>query len=92
MEDDLILVQIPAYRDPQLVHTLDSLFAEAAHPERLRVSLCWQCAPRDRLPRRYLDAPAIHIDRVDYRESRGANWARSRAQRQLCGHPTDSAG
>ncbi len=87
MEDDLILVQIPAYRDPQLVHTLDSLFAEAAHPERLRVSLCWQCAPRDRLPRRYLDAPAIHIDRVDYRESRGANWARSRAQRQWRDEP-----
>ncbi|WP_115512500.1 MULTISPECIES: GlcNAc-transferase family protein [Xanthomonas] len=82
-----ILVQIPAYRDPQLVHTLDSVFEQAANPDRLRVSVCWQCAPRDRLPHRYADMPGLRIDRVDYRDSRGANWARRRAQRQWRDEP-----
>lgn len=82
-----LFVQIPAYRDPQLVHTLDSLFAQSAAPDRIRVRVCWQCAPRDRLPRRYLDNASVEIDRVDYRDSRGANWARRRVQKAWRGEP-----
>lgn len=82
-----IFVQIPAYRDPQLVHTLDSLLSQTHNPESLRVRICWQRAARDRLPRRYADATAVEIDDVDYRESRGANWARRRVQRHWRGEP-----
>ena len=82
-----IFVQIPSYRDPQLVHTLDSLFAEAHHPDRLRVRICWQRGQRDRLPRHYADTASVEIDAVDYRESRGANWARRRVQRHWRGEP-----
>jgi Glycosyltransferase (GlcNAc) len=87
MIDGRIFVQIPAYRDPQLVHTLDSLFTQAYDPEGLRVCICWQRAPRDRLPIRYAIAAAVEIDEVDYRASRGANWARRRVQRQWRGEP-----
>lgn len=85
--DRRIFVQIPAYRDPELVPTLDSLFGEARHPERLRVSICWQRAPRDRLPARYAKSSAVDIDAVDYRRSRGANWARRRVQKRWAGEP-----
>lgn len=88
MDDDgRIFVQIPAYRDPQLVATMDSLFDRARHPKRLRVCVCWQHGPADRLPRRYARGNAVEIDDVDYRVSRGANWARRRLQKRWNGEP-----
>jgi hypothetical protein len=36
------LVQIPAYRDRQLLATIRDLFERARHPERLRVLVAWQ--------------------------------------------------
>jgi Glycosyltransferase (GlcNAc) len=88
MYDDQIFVQIPAYRDPQLFPTLDSLFAEACNPNRLRVRVCWQHSSREVLPKRYkgLSSP-VEFDDVDYRESRGANWARRRVQNNWRGEP-----
>lgn len=82
-----IFVQIPAYRDPQLVPTLDSLFEQARHPARLRVRVCWQHGPRDRLPPRYRTMPGLEIDAIEHRESRGANWARRRVQRHWRDEP-----
>ena len=37
-----IFVSIAAYRDPECAWTLHSLFAAAAHPERVRVGVVWQ--------------------------------------------------
>lgn len=82
-----IFVQIPAYRDPQLVETLDSLIGQARHPERLRIAICWQRAPQDRLPKRLERMTNLEIDHVDYRASRGANWARRRIQKQWRDEP-----
>jgi len=39
---DTIFVQIPAYRDPELVPTLVDLIEKAQAPRRLRVGVCWQ--------------------------------------------------
>lgn len=77
-----IFVSVAAYRDPDCVNTLQSLFATAHDPDRLRVGLCWQALPgaddelypvRDRK-----DQCAVLA--VDARESRGASWARSRIE------------
>lgn len=87
MAPERIFVQIPAYRDPQLVHTLDSLFAQAAHPDKLRVRVCWQHASRDTLPVRWRRNPQVEIDSVHFRDSKGANWARRRVQRHWNGEP-----
>lgn len=87
MNDNRIFVQIPAYRDPQLGPTLDSLFEQAADPSRLRVRVCWQKARHDRLPKRHLHSPQVEIDAVDYQTSKGANWARRRVQRHWRGEP-----
>lgn len=37
-----IFVQMAAYRDPQLIPTLLDMAKNAAHPELLKVGICWQ--------------------------------------------------
>lgn len=82
---DTIFVQIPAYRDGELVNTLDSLFNHAACPRRLRVCVCWQHAPSERIPASLQRLPNLEIIDVDYRLSRGANWARRCVQKRWRG-------
>ncbi|WP_254064003.1 UDP-N-acetylglucosamine-transferase [Granulicella sp. S190] len=72
----LIFVSIAAYRDPQLVPTLEDCIGKAQHPERLRFGICWQHDPhQDTLPFRSDDC--FRILAVDWRDSKGACWARS---------------
>ncbi|MGE3190698.1 MAG: WlaTC/HtrL family glycosyltransferase, partial [Vicinamibacterales bacterium] len=71
-----IFISIAAYRDPELVPTLEDCLAKAAHPDRLRFGICWQHGPEEeRLP--WADDPRFRILDVDWRESRGACWARA---------------
>jgi hypothetical protein len=77
--NDLIFVQIPSYRDPELPKTINSMLAAAAAPERLRVGICWQYdewTATDLDP--WLDDPRFRIDEVYYRHARGCSWARAR--------------
>ena len=72
----LIFVSIAAYRDPQLIPTIEDCIVKAKHPERLRFGICWQHDPEsDTLPLRNDDC--FRILAIDWRESRGACWARS---------------
>jgi hypothetical protein len=74
--NNLIFVSIAAYRDPQLIPTIEDCIVKAKHPERLRFGICWQHDPEsDTLPLRNDDC--FRILAVDWRESRGACWARS---------------
>ena len=85
--DDQIFVQVAAYRDPLLPATLESLFDEAAKPERLRVCLCWQHSRGERLPVKFRRARGVEVLDVDHRLSRGANWARSLIQKRWRDEP-----
>jgi hypothetical protein len=82
-----VFVQMPAYRDTELVSTLRDLFAKAADPDLLRVVVFWQKAPWESLP------PSLHRHRnlevieVPYQTSRGCNWARSVLQKEWRGEP-----
>lgn len=87
MTHDPIFVQIACYRDRQLTATLDSLLGEAFDPSRLRICICWQHAPQERMPARFARARNIEILDVDYRLSRGANWARRQVQKRWKGEP-----
>jgi hypothetical protein len=87
MAHEQIFVQIAAYRDGQLPHTLDSLLGEAFDAGRLRVCVCWQHARHERIPARFRHSPNIEILEVDHRLSRGANWARRQVQRRWKGEP-----
>jgi Glycosyltransferase (GlcNAc) len=82
MHNDQIFVQIPAYRDPQLFPTLESLFAQARNPDRLRVRVCWQRAVNDLVPHHSkILMRSIEVDEVEHDVSHGANWARRRVQK-----------
>lgn len=70
-----IFVSIASYRDPQLGPTVRNCLAKADYPGELRFGICWQHAPDEPWPLER-DARFRVLD-VDYRESRGACWARA---------------
>lgn len=84
---DNIFVQTAAYRDSELIHTLQSLLDEAAYPQLLRVCVCWQHAESEHIPLRLRRLTNIEIIDGDYRMSHGANWARGCVQRHWRNEP-----
>ena len=45
MEANTIFVQVAAYRDPELMNTLNDMLEHADHPENLHICVCWQHGP-----------------------------------------------
>ena len=84
--NDLIFVSIAAYRDPQLVPTLEDCIAKAQHPHRLRFGICWQHAPQDD-PLPYRPDDCFRILDIDWKQSKGACWARSEVMKLWRGEP-----
>lgn len=82
-----IFIQIAAYRDPQLIPTLQDCLTMARHPENLVFSIAWQHAREDAWDQ--LDAfksdPRFRILEFDYRESQGVCWARHQLQQHYAG-------
>ena len=75
-EADLIFVSIAAYRDPQLAPTIADCLRKASHPERLRFGICWQHGAEESALS-FLDDSRFRVLDVDWRDSRGACWARA---------------
>lgn len=86
-KQDEIFVQIPSYRDEQLTSTIESLLNNAYDRTRLKVAVCWQHDKSEALEKRIFDLENINIIDVDYRESKGANWARSIVQKYWQNEP-----
>ena len=79
-----IFVQIVSYRDPECWHTITDLFAKAARPERVFVGLCQQVDPVEDLEyvsRAYPNPEQVRELRYDWRDAKGAGWARASAQK-----------
>lgn len=82
MPQPRIFVQIASYRDPECAPTIADLFAQAAHPERISVGVCWQYHPEEDAPT-YVDPArpdqvrvvAFPVDRCE-----GVCWARRQTQ------------
>ncbi len=72
----MIFVSIASYRDQQLIPTIQDCLAKASHPERLRFGICWQHALGE-IPPPFAADPRFRILDIDYRQSRGACWARA---------------
>jgi hypothetical protein len=72
----IIFVSIASYRDSQLVPTVRDCLDKARHPERLRFGICWQHGSEELLPE-WFGSEQISLVDVDYRQSRGACWARA---------------
>jgi hypothetical protein len=76
LDNDHIFVSIASYRDLQLVPTVEDLIAKADEPLLLRFGICWQHgAEISSLP--FAGDPRFQILDVDWRQSRGACWARA---------------
>jgi hypothetical protein len=75
-EKNRIFVSIASYRDPQLVPTIDDCIKKASHPQQLRFGICLQRdAEEAQFP--FVDDPRFQVLEVDWRESKGACWARA---------------
>ncbi len=79
-EQDLIFVSLAAYRDPQLVPTVEDCLRKASFPARLRLGICWQHGDEDLPPHLWTD-PRLRILDVPWQNSRGACWARAEVMR-----------
>lgn len=78
--NSLIFVAIASYRDPQLAPTIRDCIAKADDPDGLRFGICWQRDAADAdLP--YRNDPRFRVLDVDWRQSRGACWARAECMR-----------
>ena len=73
-----IYVQIPAYRDPELLRTLQDLTATAADADRLRIAVAWQYGPDElHLESRLRSCGNVELIRVPASRSQGCNWSRN---------------
>lgn len=81
-KDKSIFVQIASYRDPELLPTLDDLFANADNPDNLTVCIAWQHSVKDKWDNLddYLDDPRVIIIDIPYEKAKGACWARNLIQ------------
>ena len=84
MRDNHVFIQIAAYRDPELIPTINDCLSKARFPENLVFSIAWQHSSNDGWDN--LDAfsadPRFKIIDIDCEESMGACWARNRLQQQ----------
>lgn len=78
---DRIYVQIPAYRDSELLVTVRDMIRTAKHPNRLRIAIAWQYGEDEKhIEHKLCEYGNIDLIKIPAQESRGCNWARSLLQ------------
>lgn len=84
MKEGKIFIQIASYRDPQLTHTLKDCIDKAKHPENLVFVIAWQHSVDDEWDTlsEYINDERFKIIDIDYRDSKGACWARNLIQQR----------
>jgi hypothetical protein len=82
MGNQKIFIQIASYRDPQLLLTLNDCISKSKYPENLVFSIAWQHSVDDEWDTlgEYANDSRFKIIDIDYRDSKGACWARNRLQ------------
>jgi hypothetical protein len=81
-----IYVQIPAYKDRELLPTVRDLMRTARNPGRLRVAIAWQYGEgEEHLEQELRQAGNVELVKIRADESQGCNWARSLLQRRWSG-------
>lgn len=80
--DNTIFIQIAAYRDPQLSHTLKDMLDKAKYPENLRVGIAWQHSADDAWDNidQFKSDSRFKIIDINYADSKGVCWARNAVQ------------
>jgi glycosyltransferase involved in cell wall biosynthesis len=80
-----ILLHLPAYRDPELIPTIEDAIKKAKHPKRLRFGICRQYHPEDGFDdlTKYKKDKRFKIYECLYTEAKGLPWARAIINEQL---------
>jgi len=86
MNNKTIFVSIASYRDAELNPTIDSLLSNAANPNRIRIGVFAQVDFENEYHCIAKETEFIRQKVIDYRESKGACWARSKIQTDLMGN------
>ena len=84
MQKDKILIQIAAYRDPELVPTIENCLAEAKYPENLVFAIGHQYSGEDLFTKdfdKYRDDSRFKIIDVPYDKAQGVCWMRHQIQK-----------
>lgn len=77
-----IYVQIPAYRDRELLPTVRDLIRMARKPNRLRIAIAWQHDDDEaHLERPLRQCGHVELVKIPAAESKGCNWARQLLQK-----------
>ena len=82
-----IFVQIAAYRDPQLIPTIENLLENAKKPKNIVIGVARQFHPEDGFDdlSKYEKDKRFRILNIPYTESKGVCWARHQVQQLYCG-------
>lgn len=77
-----IYISIASYRDPQLLLTINDCIQNAEHPENLVFGIAWQHSSTDTWDdlSMFKNDPRFRIIDIDYKDSKGACWARHQIQ------------
>ena len=80
-------MQIAAYRDSELISTIEDLLSKANNPEQLTVCICRQFHPDDGFDNLdiYRNDSRFKIIDVNYQQSKGVCWARNLIQQLYSG-------
>lgn len=83
-----IFISIASYRDYQCHKTLYNLIEQADHPEDLHIYICQQNSIFDKdcmISEKLLKNAKVFIERLNYFQAKGPNWARYRIQQKWSG-------
>ncbi len=79
MSKRTILLHLPAYRDPELIPTIEDALAMAKYPERIHFGIFRQFNPDDGFDdlSEYRDNPRFKIEEIHYTKAKGLPYARA---------------
>jgi len=74
-----IFLHLPAYRDPELIPTIEDALANAEYPERIHFGIFRQYNPEDGFDdlSKYKDDPRFKIEEIHYTKAKGLPYARA---------------
>ena len=85
---ETIFVSIAAYRDPELVKTIDDLFNMSEFPNRIFVGVCLQDTDDNIKKFKYNNHPNVRVLPMNYLDAKGVGYARWIIQSQLTKNET----
>ena len=79
MSKRTIFLHLPAYRDPELIPTIEDALANAEYPERIHFGIFRQYNPEDGFDdlSKYKDDPRFKIEEIHYTKAKGLPYARA---------------